>query len=109
MKSQMGVRLIQVKTNRDASPLEREAIQPFDGLPATAHQGSVDLSRLRQSSHIRLEAKRRALEALETSAARKPVARYDRFGPRFRPSRGEAELGDFRGTYVTIHVTIGDC
>jgi hypothetical protein len=31
-----GVRLIQVKSNRDASPLEREAIQLFDGLPANA-------------------------------------------------------------------------
>ena len=31
-----GVRLIQVKTKRDASPLEREAIQLFDGLPANA-------------------------------------------------------------------------
>ena len=31
-----GVRLIQVKTNRDASPLERECIQLFDGLPANA-------------------------------------------------------------------------
>jgi Holliday junction resolvase len=31
-----GVRLIQVKTNRDASPLERETIQLFDGLPANA-------------------------------------------------------------------------
>ena len=31
-----GVRLIQVKTNRDASPLEREAIGLFDGLPANA-------------------------------------------------------------------------
>ena len=36
MKSQTGVRLIQVKTNRDASPLDREAIQLFDGLPANA-------------------------------------------------------------------------
>ena len=31
-----GVRLIQVKSNRDASPQEREAIQLFDGLPAKA-------------------------------------------------------------------------
>ena len=36
MKSQTGVRLIQVKTNRDASPLERRAIQLFDGLPGNA-------------------------------------------------------------------------
>jgi Holliday junction resolvase len=31
-----GIRLIQVKSNRDASPLEREAIQLFDGLPENA-------------------------------------------------------------------------
>jgi hypothetical protein len=31
-----GVRLIQVKSNRDASPQEREAIQLFEGLPANA-------------------------------------------------------------------------
>lgn len=31
-----GVRLIQVKSNRDASPQERECIQLFDGLPANA-------------------------------------------------------------------------
>src|SRR6185503_2910469 len=31
-----GVRLIQVKSNRDVSPIEREAIQIFDGLPANA-------------------------------------------------------------------------
>jgi hypothetical protein len=31
-----GLRLIQVKTNRDASPVEREGIALFDGLPANA-------------------------------------------------------------------------
>jgi hypothetical protein len=31
-----GLRVIQVKTNRDASPLEREGIALFDGLPANA-------------------------------------------------------------------------
>ena len=31
-----GMRLIQVKTNRDASPVERETIALFDGLPANA-------------------------------------------------------------------------
>jgi Archaeal holliday junction resolvase (hjc) len=31
-----GLRLIQVKTNRDASPVEREGIALFDGLPPNA-------------------------------------------------------------------------
>jgi Archaeal holliday junction resolvase (hjc) len=31
-----GMRLIQVKTNRDASPVERETIALFNGLPANA-------------------------------------------------------------------------
>jgi hypothetical protein len=31
-----GMRLIQVKTNRDASPVERETIALFDGLPQNA-------------------------------------------------------------------------
>jgi Archaeal holliday junction resolvase (hjc) len=31
-----GLRLIQVKTNRDASPIERETIALFDGLPPNA-------------------------------------------------------------------------
>jgi Archaeal holliday junction resolvase (hjc) len=34
--NRQGIRLIQVKTNRDASPLEREGIALFDGLPANA-------------------------------------------------------------------------
>jgi Archaeal holliday junction resolvase (hjc) len=32
----LGIRLIQVKSNRDASPVERESIALFDGLPANA-------------------------------------------------------------------------
>ena len=55
-----GIRLIQVKTNRDASPLEREAIQLFNGLPAKRDEGNLDLSRLRpgardQDDWVRLE------------------------------------------------------
>jgi hypothetical protein len=36
MKSQTGVRLIQVKSNRDASPIGREAIKIYDCLPRNA-------------------------------------------------------------------------
>jgi hypothetical protein len=45
-----GVRLIQVKTYRDASPLEREAIQLFDGLPTNATK-DLDLPRLCADAH----------------------------------------------------------
>ncbi len=34
--NRQGLRLVQVKTNRDASPPEREQIEMFDNLPADA-------------------------------------------------------------------------
>jgi hypothetical protein len=34
--SRQGIRLVQVKTNRDAAPAEREAIELFEGVPPGA-------------------------------------------------------------------------
>jgi len=34
--SRQGLRLVQVKSNRDAAPAEREAIELFDGIPPGA-------------------------------------------------------------------------
>jgi len=34
--SKQGLRLIQIKSNRNAPPIEREAIEEFSGIPANA-------------------------------------------------------------------------
>jgi hypothetical protein len=49
-----GIRLVQVKSNRDASPQEREAIQLFDGLRRMRRRksGSSGTMRGRRSSRL---------------------------------------------------------